>query len=791
MSTATIQFITQVKLAELRRQRSLLVAEYDRVAEVAAAGTPVEGLRALFDGLSAVQVVGQRLHPDLGNLDLLLNHPAPSAEIVAFWRARLERELAAGRLRADIVYLFGALLGEWGEDDPSKEAFLEERQRTHGDLLRHLLTPGDGSRAAALLGETFDGLGDATRDAAGRIAAAVEKAVRHGRNAESGLGNIAKSIYQPPAVRQEARRFLTDDVLRTQYEDALRVVTRDPRDWSWPTEGVGTRALWTRNKWRLYPNLSLVQLGVLNSVGHFWSEAVEEGYTDGARKLNRLARYQKLLDLNAPEVIIENERRMLRREETCPDLGWYEPLDPWDGTPSVPADGKVAGIVARRADEQRNLRAHGGGGYYDGYGANRIVGLVNAELRTLRAAFPDRPLFIATLDIRDYFASLPHEVPIAMLRGLGLPADGVEAVRRYLAVPLLVDGRVEPARRGVPMDQHLSHWLAEWLLRLMERYVHQRARVRIIRQIDDICLMAPTAEGIVVAWRSVHEFVEACGLSINDEKAGAVALGAELPAELPRDAPRWGLLGLSADGEWAVHEPTFRTFLEETREHVSARHALLARVTLYNAHLKFLASALGLSRDLGNTHRASVADALRRFEGDFFGPGLGIVAGLRDGIARRYLEGTRLGHLPESWMYWPVTAGGLGLRSALVLGGQYRQAMADRKDRRHDAPTTRPADWQYGHVGWTAFYEDQLETLEPARPRESKVMKALVDDFIARGQEISAGRQAGLSDYWRWVLCTYGPEILDRFGTFRFLLTDLVPLQLIHEQLLHDSSLEG
>jgi hypothetical protein len=35
MSTPTIQFITQVKLAELRRQRSLLVEEYDRVAGAA------------------------------------------------------------------------------------------------------------------------------------------------------------------------------------------------------------------------------------------------------------------------------------------------------------------------------------------------------------------------------------------------------------------------------------------------------------------------------------------------------------------------------------------------------------------------------------------------------------------------------------------------------------------------------------------------------------------------------------------------------------------------------------
>jgi hypothetical protein len=70
-------------------------------------------------------------------------------------------------------------------------------------------------------------------------------------------------------------------------------------------------------------------------------------------------------------------------------------------------------------------------------------------------------------------------------------------------------------------------------------------------------------------------------------------------------------------------------------------------------------------------------------------------------------------------------------------------------------------------------------------------MSTATIQFITQVKLAAAGRQPGLSDYWRWVLCTYGPEILDRFGTFRFLLTDLVPLQLIHEQLLHDTSLEG
>ena len=53
-----------------------------------------------------------------------------------------------------------------------------------------------------------------------------------------------------------------------------------------------------------------------------------------------------------------------------------------------------------------------------------------------------------------------------------------------------------------------------------------------------------------------------------------------------------------------------------------------------------------------------------------------------------------------------------------------------------------------------------------------------------RGKSISGGRQEGLSDYWRWVLSIHGPVILERFGTFEFLLSDLVPLQLIEEKLL-------
>lgn len=70
-------------------------------------------------------------------------------------------------------------------------------------------------------------------------------------------------------------------------------------------------------------------------------------------------------------------------------------------------------------------------------------------------------------------------------------------------------------------------------------------------------------------------------------------------------------------------------------------------------------------------------------------------------------------------------------------------------------------------------------------------MKTLVEGFIRRGKQISGGEQEGLSPYWRWTLSVFGPEILDRLGTFEFLLTDLVPLQLIHDKLLSSDAADG
>jgi hypothetical protein len=124
-----------------------------------------------------------------------------------------------------------------------------------------------------------------------------------------------------------------------------------------------------------------------------------------------------------------------------------------------------------------------------------------------------------------------------------------------------------------------------------------------------------------------------------------------------------------------------------------------------------------------------------------------------------------------------------------VKAGQYAETHRQRK--RLEPPRDRPPGWDTQENEWSEYYEWLLQRLKEAEPKDTKVMKTLVDDFIQRGQKISAGKQKGLSPYWRWILYTYGPQILQKFGTFRFLIPELVPMQLIGEQRLEDSSLDG
>jgi reverse transcriptase-like protein len=809
------QFITQVKFRELRDQRDKSLAAYDQLARAAAnAHDDASRLRLLYAGLREMQFAKQPLHPDVGNLELILRQgdgSQASSGTLTFWRAELERELRRGRLRADIVYLFGALLEEWtaGSADSSDSSEPGAPDALKQELVGLALADRDGSPHTKLLDELFTSAGLDSPELRQELRKTVDDApyrtsadfVYEADGAEvSDLGamlqSIAKDVYRPAEVRAEAQRFIGNPTLLKELSDALTIMLDHLDEWDWPEQGVPVSVRWVRTKWRLFTDEDLPTTCLLELLGERWQYIF--GLVWEEVPSARVSRLQRLIELGAPDVLVQNEwsnfRQRARRGLNQGVDIWEDPSDPAavGSQPRLDAPladqlrywGESNSIFAIRQTQQSKLRDltrlrdYSSNRQVDESSLDAALAFLHAEIELARAAHPDRPLYVVKVDLKDYYPTLPHDLLLSILGRFGLTERELGFMRRYLRVRMENGRQTQIAHAGVPHHRRLSDLLGELVLRLMDMYVERAARVQVIRFIDDITLLAASPEEAVKGWEAVRSFCAACGLTLNMEKCGSVCVGGEaLPLELPQRAPRWLLLTLDAQGRWAADAAGLEVELERARRQIAHASSILERVRLYNATLTHLEQSLAIAAPLGEAHRESVRAAYARCQNTLFGLETDATGMLRGMIRERFVGNGVAAEALEAWLFWPITAGGLGLRQAQLRAESYAEAFARRT--RDVTPEERPDDWQRRSNPWARYYSSLLTAVSPIAPEPSAMMETLVKDFINRGAELSAGQQKTLSPYWRWILYIYGPQILESFGTFRFLFSELVPLQIL------------
>jgi len=768
------QFITQVKFRELREQRDKSLAAYDQLArEVAEAHDDASRLRLLYTGLRGMQFAKQLLHPDVGNLELILGQgdgSQASSGTLAFWRAELQRELSRGRLRADIVYLFGALLEEWtaGSGDSSESSAPDALRN---ELVGLALADHDGSAHPKLLDELFTGAGLDSPELQRELRKTVDDApyrtdtdiaYQTDGTPVSELGamlqSIAKDVYRPAAVRAEAQRFLGSPTLLKELSDALTIMLDHLNEWDWPEQGVPVSVRWVRTKWRLFTDEDLPATCLLELLGERWqyifSRVWDEAENETAQRLRRL------IELSAPGQLGENEWRAYRQRAGLShsqgvDI-WEDPSDPAaiGSQPRLDAPlaeqlrywGESNSIYAIRQTQQSNLRDltrlrdYSSDRHVDESSLDAALAFIYAEIELARAAHPDRPLFVVKVDLKDYYPTLPHDLLLSILSRLASQSASSGFMRRYLRVRMDNGGQTLSARAGVPHHRRLSDLLGELVLRLMDMYVERAARVQVIRFIDDITLLAASPEEAVKGWEAVRSFCAACGLTLNMEKCGSVCVGAgALPPELPQRAPRWLLLTLDAQGRWEADAAGLEIELERARRQIARAPSILERVRLYNATLTHLEQSLAIAAPLGEAHRESVRAAYGLCQSTLFGSGADAIGTLRGMIRERFVGNGVTAELPETWLFWPITAGGLGLRQALLRAASYAEAFAQRIP--VAVPEERPGDWQRRSNPWARYYSSLLAAVSPIAPVPNTIMETLVKDFISRGAELSAGQQ--------------------------------------------------
>lgn len=721
-------FIAAMKLRELRDARARLRAAYDQIERDAAGRSPQEALGVLAAGLAAMKLGARRVHPEVGSVEVARHADGPT---VARWIERLRAELRQGRARAEVLPVFGGLLGERLRPDRALPAAPEgldaawRRPSPEAELVRALDARVDPARLArareiirARCAEVF------SRDAEVPTRPARELLTDDARRDAEAL---AAHALDP-----------TPNPLSLDWDAALRLAWEDIPAWDWPASGATSRPVWTRNRWRLRPVMDLPTATLVERLGEELRSMLDA--VSGRGRLSRALRLRRLEALKGPPIIIENEARMLA--ETVDLLGAFggDALGP-------------EGSVARHRAELRAL-ATGEGYDYAESEISRGAAWLAAESELARAH--GRDLCVLRADLEDFYPSVSHALVTALLTWLGVDPRLVAVVGRALAMPLPGGGR---ASRGLPLGLTLSRALGEFLVAAMMGAARAAAPVEGVALVDDIVLVAPDASSLERAWSALRATAASAGLALSAAKCGSVGGGAG--SALPAGPVRWGLLRYTPQG-LRVDAAAVDDALATTRAHAARHGALLDRAAAWREQIRYAWVWLAPMADLGEAHRAEVAGVLERYRAE-------MVDDLEAALRERFGAS-----LPRAWLHWPLTAGGLG--APFPAADVVPLALAAARRVRDAAPA--PAADPSVDGGWGAWFAAKLEPLKAEGPAETPAMHTLEERFVARGERV--GRVKGsLSTYWRWVLHTLGPDVLDAYGTFDFVATDLVPIELV------------
>lgn len=773
MLTASEQLVTAIKLRELGLQREQALATYAEISQrLSTIEEPHARINLLHEQLQQLTFAKQPLHPSITNMRLLSDPATPaSSELTAWWSAELERELASGQLRAELVSIFGALFQEWLDHAEVAVSYPEQAQ----SLVAQINQPSMATKHGAVLDAIFHDQFDLETRSELTKALQAEPDEIDSDTLCAILRRIAKDSFYSAATRSEARQILGDPIMRKELADALMIVRAQLADWCWPKSGVPAVAQFARTKWRLFLQEDLLTACLHHVVAEHWQEYFAKfcrlNSTLPLKKLKRIAQ-ERGYDRDLNKLIAEsyavsksvNLWHTLRRPLAL------------DAAEQLELYGNPNSIFASRATEITRLQQWSQLAEYDSnYEHNLEVALrlINAEIQLGLHATPDQAIYVLKTDFRDYYPSLNQQFVLDILQRMGLSEQQIGFFAEFMAVPLHVNQQATQQRVGIPNHRPISDILGELVLRLMEQYLELHAHVQIVRFVDDLTIIATDPDEMRKAWRALQTWCTSCGLNLNEQKTGAIAINGQLPSELPQQAPHWLFLTLDAQGTWQLDHSLIREYINQTAQTITNTPAILNKIEVYNGACTYLCQAIGLRVNLGASHREQVRTTLWRYGQQIIQQG-SMVAYIGDLIHQRLNNSVSL---PEGWFHWPITAGGLGIQQPLIIAHSYQQAW--QATTAPSVPTERLAWWQQNDNPWGKFYRHWLQKLAAIEPEANSVLTSLTDDFIARGGEVRNGEQHGLSAYWRWVLALYGPQILERCGSFRFLFTELVPLQLI------------
>ncbi|KIM41934.1 hypothetical protein M413DRAFT_445137 [Hebeloma cylindrosporum] len=749
----TLQFITDIKLQELEKQRLAYKAHAKIIDEANAFGAQGDILKKIeiltkavkswsgSGSLSEQKIVGGKLQ--MTNLEFWLQQarkdPSFSREIAQGWAETLEEHIRHTVMRFDSAKLFGTLFNEWlasgdsvalayqagpGEmDDPSgsgsseavevgrKEMF--EQKETLVSLIFEDYSV-DVNELNAYLADLF------SSEHAKKALEKLRKELKdfgYGLQRETvtvtDVTDAIKSLLASGLMDEEKRTtlkaFQENPTVLDEVASVLNMRMASLDSWAWPEQGILVEFRRHLNgKYRGFADPEIIDALLLQHLGVAWQVKFKQALlrlfdskawirsTPPTHKEKEQRTQQLRGDTGSRS--IEAERNKIRRAnffltQLQDKPGQPVPYDDLVDAPATPDSGVIGPALVKQ----------------------KLLHIMTTECYLNMSIYGSHAAVCS--DLEWFGPALPHSSILTVLEFLGMSKTWLGFYKAFLSVPMRFSGDLETRvrKRGTPISYALSGLCGEAIMFIMDFAVNQRANgLYLYRMHDDLWLWDSDTKKVADGWEEMKKYAALVGLKFNQKKTGSACVGAvsKDSSRLPPGSILWGFLKFDEQkSRFVFDQAEVDHHIVEMRRQLASTKSVFGWVNAYNKYMAFFLRNFGgtPANCFGTAHVNELIDTLGRIQRELFQESSGGAVGyLRKTLEERF----GITDLPEGYFYFPISSGGLELRNTMLelLALERRDkplAAADDAELPESSDDNEPESDYNGYVSDDGFEEDK------------------------------------------------------------------------------------
>lgn len=698
----TLSSITAIKLDQLKKQKdSYRDKKSSLLKNAASQNDSAKRTDTLLQGACKL-LPGGPSKPELSNLDVFIEQsefdPSVSEAFLKDTEDELRSRLDAQSNKYEFASLYGKLVEEWiasgkeGEPD-AVVVGREEMHQQRATWEEYVFSPKktDAKVIRAYLDDVFSSKEtllplEAVRDRLKKIQEDWDS--REHFDADT-LTTCIKGMLRSDILNEEKRAtmrdFLGNKVVLSELADVLNVRLSHRDSWSWDSPLVVEQRRNLNGRYRFYTDEDLLHSIFIYYIGLRFAVELRdclitftkaEGvWKSDTKPISNVDSRRRQFFINGalsrpPAVSVQTHRDQQFRDNILLDQlpkAFEEVRGPY-------------GDDSSRSDDTR--KSH--------------TAVVQGLLQQLLAEISmntslGRETTVIRSDFTWFGPSLPHSSIFAVLEFFGVDAEWLDFFKRILEAPIRFkdDSADTPNRtrkRGTPVSTPIADVFGESLLFCLDFAVNQKADgTRLYRLHDDIWLWGGV-DACAKAWGVITEFKDMMGLEINEDKTGSACISkgnskssATTNANLPKGDVKWGFLQLNpATGRFVIRQDEVDKHIEELRLQLNGCRSVLDFVQAWNTYgYRFFINNFGKpSQAYGRAHMDSMLATFKRIQ-EALSPG-GVGGLLKNMIASRF--GLSTDDIPDGFLYYPTSLGGLGLQNPFISVLLRRSKIAENPD---------------------------------------------------------------------------------------------------------------